>query len=677
MTRRSQGHAVCVLLALGAALLGGCLERDLKALNPCLVSGVVAKIAVTNIDKIDLLFMVDNSNSMREEQDALREQFPNLIRVLTSGDINPNDDVLSNFPPVTDMHLAVVSSDLGLPGIHGVMGCSGLGSDGKMIEVGACAPSSPFPRFLEFSPSQGEDAVALGAQLASEFGCVANLGTGGCGLEQQLENTLKAVWPADRSDLWFLPDPTGFGGIGQHGPLGANGDFIRNDPNDGLSLIAIVLVTDEEDCSSGNMSHFLPEAQLDPADPLRMQGLNTRCFFESKLDRDPVLDGIQNNLYGPGRYVQALRALRPGKENLVIFAAIVGVPPDLVDESDLNAVKFDDPAQVNAFYDGILADSSMIESVNDQGTPSVHDDNLNPSCNRGEDAKAYPPRRILEVARGFGENGIVQSICQDDFTPAINQIIKLIAKQLGAVCLPRPLVRNSDGLVGCNVVWELPAPNDMAAPNTTPRQCSDKPFLITPDMDRDHVSDSGGAVCTVAQLRLVDAPEGEDEEKMPDPMGTANFNPATMAEQTYMEGWYYDDFSTSVKADCPGEEKQRVAFSNNAKPPTGVTVKLECLNETQSLADSRTNLEDQMQPNIGTSCEEGGNDACLVRLRSGEIDDTMFCHLALNVCVLGCVGDSDCPASWVCDKRAETTDVSISGGGPYCVNPTCGGGEGR
>jgi hypothetical protein len=673
MTRRAQGHAVYVFLAVGAALLSGCLERELKPLNPCLVSGVVAEIAVTNIDKIDLLFMVDNSGSMREEQAALRAQFPNLIRVLTSGDIDPTDAVPQNFPPVTDMHLAVVSSDLGLSGIAGIPLCNGLGSDGTMIDVRTCAPSAPFPRFLEFSPGEGEDATALGAQLANEFACVADLGTMGCGFEQQLENTLKAVWPADNMDVWFLPDPSGFGGTGQGGNLGANGDFIRNDPNEGLSLIAIILVTDEEDCSSGNMSHFRPDnGTLAADDPLKMQGLNTRCYFEAMLDRDSTMDGIQNNLYGPGRYVQALRALRPGNEKLVIFAAIAGVPPELVEEEDLNAVDFGNPAAANAFYDSILADRRMIETLDDRGTADVADDNLVPSCDRGEMAKAYPPRRIIEVARGFGANGIVQSICQDDFTPAINQIIKVIAKQLGAVCLPRKLVRNSDGLVGCNVVWELPGPTQ-SAPNTTPRECSQRDFLIKPDPDRAQVSDSGGAVCKVAQLRLVDAPEGEAETKMPDPGGTGNFNPETMSEQIYVEGWYYDDFSTSVKMECPGLDKQRVAFSNNAKPPTGVTVKLECLNETQSLADSRTNLEDQMQPNIGDSCEMRGNEDCVVRLRGGDRDESMFCHKQLNVCVLGCVGDADCPASWVCDKRPETADPVVSGGGPYCVNPTCGG----
>ena len=64
MNSRARSLLTAVVSTLGLALLvaplSGCLDRKLKALNPCLVSGVVAKISVTNIDKIDMLFMVDN-----------------------------------------------------------------------------------------------------------------------------------------------------------------------------------------------------------------------------------------------------------------------------------------------------------------------------------------------------------------------------------------------------------------------------------------------------------------------------------------------------------------------------------------------------------------------------------------------------------------------------------------
>ena len=48
-----------------------------------------------------------------------------------------------------------------------------------------------------------------------------------------------------------------------------------------------------------------------------------------------------------------------------------------------------------------------------------------------DDSRAYPPTRIVEVAKGFGENGLVQSICQDDLGPAVDAIADLITRRLG------------------------------------------------------------------------------------------------------------------------------------------------------------------------------------------------------------------------------------------------------
>jgi hypothetical protein len=116
-------------------------------------------------------------------------------------------------------------------------------------------------------------------------------------------------------------------------------------------------------------------------------------------------------------------------------------------------------------------------------------------------------------------------------------------------------------------------------------------------------------------------------------------------------------------------------------PPTGVTVKLECLNETQSLADNRADIDQNFeQPTIGDPCQEvmrngqmlSGNPACAVKLADGSSDTRLFCHDALNVCVLDCATDADCPAAWVCDTRAPVKDKSMADH-YYCVNPTCGG----
>ena len=48
---------------------------------------------------------------------------------------------------------------------------------------------------------------------------------------------------------------------------------------------------------------------------------------------------------------------------------------------------------------------------------------------------AYPPRRIVEAARGFGRDAVVQSICQDDFGPAIDAILEAITRASNEACI--------------------------------------------------------------------------------------------------------------------------------------------------------------------------------------------------------------------------------------------------
>src|SRR5262249_24126472 len=125
--------------------------------------------------------------------------------------------------------------------------------------------------------------------------------------------------------------------------------------------------------------------------------------------------------------------LRPGAEDLVIFEGIVGVPARLTTPEVLADVDFNAPDQAGAFFDMLLSTPGLQEQVDDKGTPNpLEDDGVIPSCDRGDGARAYPPRRIVQVAKRFGTNGIVQSICQEDFTPAIDRLVERIASKLGA-----------------------------------------------------------------------------------------------------------------------------------------------------------------------------------------------------------------------------------------------------
>jgi hypothetical protein len=372
--------------------------------------------------QVDLLFVVDNSDSMTEEQGALRSAFPRLMNALTSGD--RDGDGVQDFPKVKDMHIGVVSTDMGLPGITGIANCSGLGQDGILRNQASSDQqdcSASYPHFLEFVADR--DAPQA---IAADFACIATLGTGGCGFEQPLEAALKALWPAHdpmpvpgtgKNRVIFLADPiTGIGALG-HGDA-ENGGFLRNDP---VSLLGVVVLTDEDDCSASSTHVFTPPAFLDPNDPLVKQSMNLRCHFNQKA------------LYPVERYVNGLHALRAGNEDLVVFAAITGVPPDLVDAEALRKVDFANATQRDAFYQRLLGDSRMREVVIDHGTVDPSDDTLAHSC-MSSGGTADPPIRIVQAVKGFGAGGIVQSICQADFTPALELIVEKLGSRLATRC---------------------------------------------------------------------------------------------------------------------------------------------------------------------------------------------------------------------------------------------------
>src|SRR5687767_5682802 len=67
--------------------------------------------------KLDLLFVIDNSGSMEQEQASLARNFPLFMRELTNAGL-------------PDLHLGIVSTDFGAGGLQDG-GCSGLGDQGR------------------------------------------------------------------------------------------------------------------------------------------------------------------------------------------------------------------------------------------------------------------------------------------------------------------------------------------------------------------------------------------------------------------------------------------------------------------------------------------------------------------------------------------------------------------
>ena len=84
--------------------------------------------SISRVEKVDMLFVVDNSNSMAGEQASLRAQLPHLTDVLTRGKRSQDDP--HPFTPVRDLHVGVVSTDMGISGVEFPSGnCHADGGD--------------------------------------------------------------------------------------------------------------------------------------------------------------------------------------------------------------------------------------------------------------------------------------------------------------------------------------------------------------------------------------------------------------------------------------------------------------------------------------------------------------------------------------------------------------------
>ncbi|MBK8406521.1 MAG: hypothetical protein IPL19_00920 [Sandaracinaceae bacterium] len=214
---------------------------------------------MSEVEDIDLLFMVDDSSSMREEQVAVAQEIPRLVEVLATGD--RDGDGNQDFRPLASIHLGVISSNMGIGGValHPNARCTAtLGDDGILLtESGGTDPTCAlsYPPFLTFL-SVDDDVMAF----AQSAGCLATTGIDGCAFEQQLEAVLKALTPAE-SEVVFEHER---GGVvirttRGHGGTGVNQGFSRD-----TSLLAVVMITDEDDCSTRDLdlydiTPFIPE----------------------------------------------------------------------------------------------------------------------------------------------------------------------------------------------------------------------------------------------------------------------------------------------------------------------------------------------------------------------------------------------------------------------------------
>jgi hypothetical protein len=246
-------------------------------------------VAQKAVDKIDLLFMVDNSASMADKQQFLAAAVPDLLtRLLTPNCVdaqtgNPTGQISDptkpdgqqcpapsqpEFKPITDIHIGLVSSSLGAFGDKSV--CSDdppLNDKGHLITrtdpanpQGATSADAP-SGFLAWFPNvaanatkqmdptykQPQKPITDSATLTKDFqAIVTGDGQAGCGLEAQLESWYHFLiqpdpWDSVTIDGNNVAHYTGVDDV----ILQQRSDFLRPD-----SLVAVIVLSDEDDSFS-------------------------------------------------------------------------------------------------------------------------------------------------------------------------------------------------------------------------------------------------------------------------------------------------------------------------------------------------------------------------------------------------------------------------------------------
>jgi hypothetical protein len=242
---------------------------------------------------VDILFVIDNSGSMADEQSALAAAFAGFVtQIETAYGSRPS------------MQIGVVSTDLGA-GPYNISGCTGNGDNGALQSSPTSSCTPPSGAFIQdLDLGGGNRMTNYSGTIGDAFGCIAQLGIDGCGFEQPLEAMRRAL----------------------NGSVSGNAGFLR----DGAAL-AVIILSDEDDCSTANTSMF-DTSQNDITDPLGPLA-SFRCFeFGVECNPDnPRIVGTKSNcvprdssqyMYKVNSYVQFLNTLKPA--NWLVVSRIGG-----------------------------------------------------------------------------------------------------------------------------------------------------------------------------------------------------------------------------------------------------------------------------------------------------------------------------------------------------------------
>ncbi|HXU64443.1 MAG TPA: hypothetical protein VN962_22240 [Polyangia bacterium] len=393
---------------------------------------------------LDLLFMIDNSSGMTSMQQKLVTQIPAFIQTLQQA---PGG--------LPNLHIAVVSSDMGAPGDEvRAIGCTDSGDQGQFqYQVGLAATMCNATTLAQGDTfvSDVDGLTNFTDPLATVVQCVADLGASGCGFEHQLASIARALG-ADGSP----PPPS-------------NANFLR--PN---AYLGIILLTNEDDCSAPPNTPLFSlnggkQSVTNPLGPLA----NYRCNQFGHLCKDPsgaviqpplnptastsgtppmltLTDCTSNDTGGTddltpvARFVSGVKALKEDPDNQILVAAITA-------PADPYTIEWVTPVSQTPGAGELWP--QIMHTCGAAGSDDLAPGALQTTI---DGSSGDPGVRIAQFAHGF-TNSLVASICD----PSYRNAMLAIATKLGAMinnssCLALGRVQNDiQGHPACTVTNHL------------------------------------------------------------------------------------------------------------------------------------------------------------------------------------------------------------------------------
>lgn len=377
-------------LVSSVAIVPACLTRPVETIEPRVSTTIREAVPNSKVDKIDILISIDDSGSMADKQKILAEALPELVTALANpkcfdddGNVFPSpcpEGSQPEFDPINDIHIGIVSTSLGARGSSVcTFAQQPLGDrNGELLELGG-VPTFEGRGFLVWNPDSDDNAPGLYKDvevLRTDLEkMVIGVGQEGCGYEAQLESLYRFLVDPEPYDEIQLGTVSGqretrSKGIDQE-VLKQRADFLRAD-----SLVAVVMLSDENDCSfdvngTGFYTAAAPEllaskgtavCMSNPTDPCCMP-----CGDKSELcDSDPscaMPAPIENGLSGLTCWEQKRRY---GADHLYPLQRYIdGFSKREIRNTDHELV--DNPLFVSA--DGFLRDPSRVFVLGIAGVP--------------------------------------------------------------------------------------------------------------------------------------------------------------------------------------------------------------------------------------------------------------------------------------------------------------------